>query len=165
MDDWQLLDQLLQRQESDDLDFKSQQYNLKTNRNRSKFIKDILAMANTPRSGSAYIVLGVREHSGKVTGIPGVTDHPDESELGRIVSGKVNTTPRFTYRQVQYRELELGLIEIPPDQPSIVVPRADDEVLREKTVYIRRNAQNIAADPEDLARLFRSTQNEPSPGD
>ena len=140
----------MQRQESDDLDFKSQQYNLKNGYNRSKFIKDILAMANTPKSGSAYIVLGVREQSGKVTGIPGVTDHPDESELGGIVSGKVNPIPRFTYRQVQYGDLELGLIEIPHDQPGISVPRADNGVLRATTVYIRRNTQNVPADPEDL---------------
>ena len=85
MNDRQLLEELLKRQESDDLDFKSQQYKLTNDHSRSEFIKDIVAMANTPRSGSAYILLGVREQSGKVTEIPGVTNHPDESELGRYV--------------------------------------------------------------------------------
>ena len=163
MDDGQLLDGLLDRQESDDLDFKSHQYNLTTNHNRSKFIKDILAMANTPRSDSAYILIGVREQSGRVIGIPGITDHPDESELGRMVSSRADRTPRFTYRQVQYCGVEIGLIEIPSDQPSIVVPRVDSGVLRRNAIYVRRNTQNVEADPEDLARLFRSTENEPSP--
>ena len=159
MDDQKVLEELLNRQESDDLDFKSQQYKLTDNHSRSKFIKDVVAMANTPRSSSsAYILLGVREQSGKVIGIPGVANHPDESELGRIVSGKVKPTPRFSYRQIQYGDLEIGVIEIPSDQPGVVVPLSDSGVLRRNVVYIRRNTQNIEADPDDLARIFSSTQ-------
>ena len=162
MDDYKLLDELLKRQESDQLDFKSQQYKLTDNHSRSKFIKDILAMANTPRSSSAYILLGVRERSGKVIRIPGVADHPDESELGRIVSGKVTPTPNFSYRQVQYNDLEIGVIEIPIHQPGVVVPRSNSGVLRHNAVYIRRNTQNIEADPDDLARIFSGTEDRPS---
>ena len=156
MDDLQLLIDLLKRQESNELDFKSQ-YNLSNNYGRSKFIKDIVAMANTPRSESAYILVGVLEQSGKVISIPGVTDHPDESDLGGIVSGKITPTPRFSYRQVQYGDLEIGLIEIPCDQPGVVVPRIDSGVLRGNAVYIRRNTQNIEAGPVDLSNIFRST--------
>ena len=68
MDDRQLLEELLKRQESDDLDFKSQQYNLTDGHSRSEFIKDIIAMANTPRSGSAYILLGVRNNLARLLG-------------------------------------------------------------------------------------------------
>ena len=92
MEDRELVQALLNRQESDDLDFKSQEYNLTNNHGRSRFIKDIVAMANTPRSNSAYILLGVLEHSGRVIETPGVMAHPDESELGRIVSGRVRET-------------------------------------------------------------------------
>ena len=67
MDDQQLVENLLERQESDDLDFKSGQYNFTNERGKSKFIKDIVAMANTPRNGPAYILVGVQEQSGKVT--------------------------------------------------------------------------------------------------
>ena len=48
MDDHQLIANLLDRLESDDLDFKTEQYYLSNPDGRSKFIKDILAMANTP---------------------------------------------------------------------------------------------------------------------
>ena len=160
MNDQDLLEQLLNRQESNELDFKSQQYNLKDNYPCSRFIKDIVAMANTPRSEAAYIVLGVREESGKPTGVPGVDQHPDESDLGRIVGGKVTPTPQFAYRQVAYQGLELGLIEIPCEQPGVVVPRLDFGVLRRNAVYIRRNSQNIEAEPDDLARMFRTTRSE-----
>ena len=164
MEDQELVDILLSRQEADDLDFKSEEYNLSNNHGRSKFIKDIVAMANTPRSDSAYILLGVLEQSGRVVGTPGVTKHPDESDLGRIVAGRITPTPKFSYRQVRYDGLEFGLIEIPCIQPAIVMPRADFEVLRKNVVYIRRNTQNIEADSEDLARIFGSPQHIPSLG-
>ena len=164
MEDRQLIENLLERQESDDLDFKSGQYNFGNNHGKSKFIKGIVAMANTPRSGPAYILVGVQEQSGKVRGIAGVTDHPDEAMLGSIVSGKADPTPRFTYRQVVYGGLKLGLIEIPCDQPVPIMPRTDYGVLRRGCVYIRRNTQNIEADKTDLARIigWSQIQSEPS---
>ena len=161
MNDQELLDELLQRQESDELDFKSESYNLSNSNGCSKFIKDIVAMANTPRSDSAYIVVGVLEQNGRIVRVPGVTEHPDESELGRMVAGKVEPTPRFTYRQIPYRDIEMGLIEIPCAQPKIVLPRTDYGVLRRNAVYIRRNTQNIEADGSDLVRIFGSTHDEP----
>ncbi len=167
MEDRQLIENLLQRQESDDLDFKSGQYNFNKNYSKSKFIKDIVAMANTPRSGPAYILVGVQEQSGKVRGTNGVTDHPDEAMLGSIVSGKVEPTPRFTYRQVVHDSVELGLIEIPCGQPVPIMPRADYGVLRRGCVYIRRNTQNTEADKTDFARInaWSQIQNEPSSTD
>ena len=164
MDDQKLVDGLLKRQESDNLDFKSK-YNFDNAERKSKFIKDIVAMANTPRSGPAYILVGVQEQSGKITGIPGVANHPDEAELGRIVSGKVAPVPRFTYRQVPYKVVELGLIEIPCNQPVPVVTRNDYGVLRKGSVYLRRNTQNTEADSEDIKRIAQWAQGKPSQGE
>ena len=83
--------------------------------------------------------------------------------LGSIVSGKVDPAPRFTYRQIVYDGVKLGLIEIPCDQPVPIMPRTDYEVLRRGCVYIRRNTQNTEADQSDLARInqWRQTQSEP----
>ena len=156
MDDHELISDLIGRKESDDLDFKADQYHLSNADGQSKFIKDILAMANTPRPGPAYIVLGVREESGRATEVPGVTYHPDEATLGTIVSGRVSPSPRFSYRQIPYRGVELGLIEILVEQPDVLVPRMDLGVLRKNAVYIRRNTSNVEADSEDLRRLFGS---------
>ena len=60
------MESLPKRQESDDLDFKSGQYNFADSYGKSKFIKDIMAMANPPKSGPADILVGVQEQSGKV---------------------------------------------------------------------------------------------------
>lgn len=163
MNDQELIDSLLKRQEADDLDFKSRPYKLDSNNEKSRFIKDVLAMANTPRAGSAYILIGVIEKSGKATEYPGVNAHPDEAELGRIVAGKTEPVPRFTYRQVFYNEVELGLIEIPHDQPVPIMPRSDFEILRRGCVYMRRNTQNTEADREDLFRISQWAQGQNQP--
>ena len=163
MEDRQLIESLLERQESNDLDFKSGQYNLANHHGKSRFIKDIVAMANTPRNGPAYILVGVQEQSGKARRTVGVTEHPDEAMLGSIVSGKVEPTPRFAYRQISYDGLELGLIEIPHDQPVPIMPREDYEVLRRGAVYIRRNTQNVEADSQDIVRIANRHQGQGEP--
>ena len=122
MNDHELLSDLLARTESDVLDFKAAPYHLGNENGDSKFIKDILAMANNPKDGSAYIVLGAREEGGIVVDVPGVAHHPDAADLGKVVSGKVSPSPRFTYKRLQHREVELGLIEISQDQPAILIP-------------------------------------------
>ena len=93
MEGLQLMESLPKRQESGDLDFKSDQYNFANNYGKSKFIKDIIAMANTPGSGPAYILAGVQEQSGRVRGISGVTDHPDRRCQRGIVSGEETPLP------------------------------------------------------------------------
>ncbi len=163
MDDRQLLDELLHQQESDILDFKSAQYCLDDAKGKSKFIKDIAAMVNTPRDGPAYILVGVQEQSGRVTATPGVAYHPDESELGRIIQSRLEPAPRFSYRRVQHDHLDIGLIEIPCDQTVAVLPRNDYGVLRRKALYTRRNTQNTEADTEDIRRITEWSLDKPSP--
>ncbi len=160
MENQKLITNLLNREESDDLDYKSEMYNLDTNRKKSEFIKDIIAMANTPRNRPAYILMGVAEQSGKVTNITGVTDHPDEEILGSIVSGRVNPTPQFTYRQVAFNNFTLGLIEIPCNQPVPIMPRIDFGVLRRGCIYIRRNTRNTEAEQADIDRIYKWYQNQ-----
>ena len=153
MNDADMINTLLDRQESDDLDFKSEPFNFNNKKKTSEFVKDIIAMANTPRSGPAYILLGVTEHAGKATGVRGVTEHPDEANLWSIVSGKVHPAPKFTYRQVDYQGLQLGLIEIADEQPGIIMARDDFGVLRRGAVYIRRNSANTEADSAEIMRI------------
>ena len=130
MNDQDLVDALLQRQEADDSDFKSEQYRLDSDHEKSQFIKDIVTMANTPGAGSAYIVTGVLERAGKATNVPGVSEHPDEAGLGGIVAGKVDPPPGFSHRQVTWKKAELGLVEIIRDRPVPVMSRTDYGVPR-----------------------------------
>ena len=161
MDDRELIEWLLNRQESDELDFKSEQYSFDSDRQKSEFIKDIVAMANTPRSGPAYILLGVREEAGRPVDVPGVSDHHDEATLGGIVRSKVDRMPNFNYRQVRYQEVQLGLIEIPADQLRPIASRSNYGVLNEGAVYLRNNTANVVAFGDDLERMSSAGATEP----
>ena len=155
MTDQELVDSLLKQQESDILDYKSRQYNLDNEHTKSEFIKDIIAMANTPKNKSAYILVGIEEKSGKVSKTIGVTKHHDEGILGSIVASRTEPTPRFHYRHIVLSGMTVGLYEIPRDQPGLVMPSTDYGVLRRGCVYFRQNTNNTEAGPTDLVRLVR----------
>jgi predicted HTH transcriptional regulator len=69
---------LLARMEDATLDFKAKEYELSYEPDKARFIKDILAMANTPREGNAYIVLGVRKEPNGNYELRGITATIDE---------------------------------------------------------------------------------------
>jgi len=79
--DQKLVKKLLKEDEGPCLDFKSEPYRLDTNYFKAVFIKDIVSMANTPREGSAYIVIGVRVNTDRSKTVIGVTEHPDDADL------------------------------------------------------------------------------------
>lgn len=154
-DDVQLVEQLLSRVESDTLDFKRNQYKLESDRQKSSFIKDIVCMANTPRDGSAYIVIGVEEsRGGQPARVVGIDVHVDPAEFGRLISGKVNSNPQFEYRVVSYLgSKEIGLFEIAPTSNVPITLRSSFGVLNSGTVYTRRSAGNVEADQEEIRRI------------
>ena len=66
-----LIESLLHEEESHVLDFKQGQYRFKkdssselTEKNRSELVKDLVAFANTERTQSAFIMIGVKEVKG-----------------------------------------------------------------------------------------------------
>ena len=71
------------------MDFKSGQYSFKKDYGESKFIKDIVAMANTPRCCSAYINRGGSRRVWPGKDATGKADHPDVAEGRLQLSNKV----------------------------------------------------------------------------
>ena len=77
------------------IDYKSEQYKLDDEVDKSKFVKDILAFANTyrPNGESGYILIGIREterHRGEVDGIANILDGNIYQQL--IAEGPVPTS-------------------------------------------------------------------------
>ena len=60
----ELFETVLKSTETRKIDFKQDQYKLDNNYLKSKLVKDILCIANTPEGGG-YIVLGVKAENGK----------------------------------------------------------------------------------------------------
>ena len=77
-------------------------------------------MANTPRQGEAYIVLGVKKHiDGSFTPL-GIGKAIDDADLQSVAASHLEPVPRFSYQPMRYRGVLLGLISIPPDRQRIV---------------------------------------------
>ena len=60
----ELFETVLKSTEIRKIDFKRDQYRFDTEHLKSKLVKDILCIANTPEGGG-YIVLGVKAENGK----------------------------------------------------------------------------------------------------
>ena len=157
--------ELIKRSESEILDFKADCYDLSCSRN--KFIKDIIAMANTPRGHSAHIVLGVRWSADSGGAVVGMKKQIDDNEYQNAFgSNPVQPTPRFTYTPLKFADKNVGVIEIPIQKDGPYTPVKDYNLRRNKTettapdealiagvIYFRRGTQNSRAVGAELSRV------------
>lgn len=109
------LEQLLYRGESESLDFKRDQYPFAgaSNEQKSKLLKDILAMANSWRSGTAHILIGVDAPSGTLPQVIGLNQHIDDASLQQFINSKTQRPVEFRYSEKEIRGKLIGVLEIP----------------------------------------------------
>lgn len=143
---------LLKRAEGETLDFKQGAYDLKGDRNA--FIKDILAMANTPRDGEAHIVLGVRwtpQSGAKVVGLEMQLDDAEfQSALGE---GRVQPRPRFIYEPLEEEGKQVGILTISPSVDGPYTALKDYDDMNAGVIYYRRGTRNDRAVGTELRRI------------
>jgi tetratricopeptide (TPR) repeat protein len=145
---------LLYRVEDETLDFKAKAYDLSDEAHKAALIKDVLAMANTPREATSYIVLGVKKHADGTFDLWGLELHPDEANLQQQFTDRVHPVPQFSYQPIQYEEKQFGVLIVPSRRRGPCVPLKDyGGVLRARQVYFRRGSRNDIALPEDLQRI------------
>jgi predicted HTH transcriptional regulator len=149
---------LLNKCESDTLDFKAIQYDFSgvdkpaQDYKRASFVKDILCMKNTPRDESAYIVLGVKNNRDCSKELIGLTWHHDDADLQSKLQSWVFPHPKFRYSVVKHEGKDFGVITIPADReigPCLPVKEFPGGLLNARQLYFRRNSQNAEADYEE----------------
>ena len=134
---------LLKRNESATLDFKENMYDFDKNNARNEFIKDVICMANTPRTETSYIVLGVRwtpENGSTLIGLSGQVE--GNLFVEKLGTDRVSPVPKILYQQLVYEGKKVGILEIPIDKTGPFLPTKTygDNHLRENQLYIRRSA-------------------------
>jgi tetratricopeptide (TPR) repeat protein len=154
-----ILRDLLNRNEDKTIDFKKEPHRLDNNYFKSNFIKDILAMANTPRNETAYIVIGVKAYPDGTKDLVGVTQHPDDNDLQTIINDsnkKVQIEPRpsFVYYPINLEGLSYGIIEIPTDKKGPFSSTKDYEKVKAKHLYYRRGSQNAIATHDEEKEIY-----------
>ena len=145
---------LLVRPEGDTLDFKQGDYDLSVADRRNEFIKDVLAMANTPREGDAHIVLGVRWSAAGGSAVTGLLAQRDDAVYQNALSDKlVSPRPQFRYTPLTTDGRQVGVISIPCQRGGPFTPTSDFPNLQAGAVYFRRGTTNARAVGEEQRRV------------
>lgn len=149
-----LLDALLFEAEGAELDFKREQYAFEgaDDREKSEFLKDILAFANAWRRTDAYILIGVQEVKEGESTVVGIEKHIDDAKLQQFVNAKTNRPVLFSYSPTLFRSKQIGVIHIPiQDRPIFLLK--DYGRLNKNVVYLRRGSSTDEARPDEVARM------------
>lgn len=156
-------EELIQKAESNSLDFKKEMYDFggsdkkEKDQKRAHFVKDIICMANTPREEPSHIVLGVKKYINGSFELVGIESHVDDADMQEKLKGIVYPHPLFSYEPFTYHGKIFGIITIPAD-PNIgpFFPKTDlgEGLLRRNQLYHRRNSQNAEADQAEHKKIF-----------
>ena len=129
-------------------------------RNRLKFMLDIVSMWNTPQRTNSYIVFGVEESvelPHKLVSLKNDVD--DEYFQNLFVDGHFTMRPKFKYYHIKYLGGSFGYIEIQSShgygQPCIATKDdiQDDVVITENEMWFRQGKLNHVCKPTDLTTV------------
>src|SRR5574341_964819 len=109
------IEELLWQEESEQLDFKEEQYRFygATDAEKSELLKDVLAFANAWRQGDAHILIGVREVRGGRSEPVGVSQHLKDNDIQQFVNSKTQKPILFSYTAMPFEGVQIGVIRIP----------------------------------------------------
>jgi hypothetical protein len=153
--DASLVERLLYEPESNELDFKRDQYQFigAEDDKKSELLKDILAFGNSWRRSDAFILIGVEEvkgGKGKLTGLG--PDDLDDAKIQQFVNSKTQRPVSFSYQVLELDQRLVGVIHIPLQSRPLYL-RKDFGKLRKGVVYVRRGSATDEADPHEISRM------------
>jgi len=148
------LENLLNENESNYLDFKQDQYRFEgaSEEDKSEILKDILAFANAWRRTDAYILIGVKEVKGGRSQIIGIKNHFDDAALQQFVNSKVQKPIQFSYIASEFEEKQVGIIKIPVQERPFYIKQKYGKV-KPNVVYLRRGSSTDEAEPDEIAKM------------
>lgn len=164
-----MIDEFLNRNEGETLDFKSEQYRFigeDSKHVKSELLKDILAMANSWGESDRYLLVGVRENRPPPHQIVGIesSEHIDDASIQQFVNEKINKPIRFSYEAVSHGDKSIGKIWIEKQlSERPFYPLRDYGHLKQHDVHIRRSSGTDIAKPEEIARMGRLSTNSIGP--
>lgn len=134
------------------IDFKTDFYDFSGNNKiekeekYAKFIKDIVSFANTIRTSTAYILIGVDANTKEIKGID-ESNILDDASLQQIIKDKVFPIPHFSFYTHEFEEKTIGIVEIPiVKYPTPCVAMKNMKGLESEKVYHRQGSSNSLAD-------------------
>ena len=144
---------LLKRPEGETLDFKATNYNLSDSKSKRSFAKDLTSLANTPRDGDAYLILGVKEQGDGSYKPLGINKPVDDADLQSVAESLLTPCPRFQHQVIRHGGVLLELITIPIGRSPVAPKRTLDNGFTEGTIYFRRGSQNAVASMDKVRHI------------
>ncbi|TGN09102.1 AlbA family DNA-binding domain-containing protein [Leptospira bandrabouensis] len=153
--------QFLYLSEGESLDFKRDQYKISKSSEdeKSEFVKDIVAMANSWRKTDAFIILGIKENNIKPNTLFGITDHIDDATFQQILNSKTNRPCKFSYETYTYQDLTFGIFRIPVQDRPIYLKK-NFGILKPEVVYVKRGSSTAEASIDEISKMGLSLQEE-----
>lgn len=156
---------LLKRPEGETLDFKATNYNLSDKKSKRSFAKDLASLANTPRDGDAYLILGVKEQGDGSYKPLGINKPVDDADLQSVAESLLTPCPRFQHQVIRHGAVQLELITVPIGWSPVVPKKTDGGGFVEGTIYFRRGSQNAVASIEERKRIWAWFLDQTSPAE
>jgi hypothetical protein len=149
-----LLNMLRYKSEGTDIDFKSAQYRFTngSENDKSELLKDILAIANSWRDGTGYILLGFKDQRPNPAEVVGIHDSIDDSRIQQFVNSKVKPKLTFSYEEHLYEGKTIGIISIPKQKRPFYLTTAYGK-LKSNVVYVRRGSSTDEAEPVETIAM------------
>lgn len=150
------LEELCSRGEGHDLEYKAERYPFSkaSDEEKSELLKDILAMGNTQRDGTAYILIGFKEnppHPASVVGLmPDATW--DDARLQQFVNEKLESKLNFKYEEQMYDGKHVAVISIPKQIRPFFLNK-DYGKLAKGVVYVRRGSATGIASAREIYQM------------
>lgn len=162
----ELFEKLINEEESNTLDFKEYFYDFsgsskaEREQKQSSFIKDLLAFANTIRTKSAYIIIGIKDSSKELVGMNRLHDG---NEIATVLEGRLDRIPEYHYENFQYNEKIFGIIEIPVKDYKIPCRAIKDigSKVKRNAIYIRRDqsiSEATREEEQNIIEWFKSLE-------
>ncbi len=145
---------LLQRSESETLDFKQKQYLFvgAGDDDKAELLKDILSMANTTGTSAKYILIGVVEEHGQAIRLCGA-DVLADNDVQQFVNAKTNRPVSFRIENCSHQGVNVTIIQIGGDQRRPLYLKRDYGWLKGNSVYVRRGSATDTASPDEIAYI------------
>lgn len=140
------LRQLLKNDEGFKLDFKLK-LNLELDSEKKEFVKDVIAIANTP-GGRGYIIFGVEDQTRRIVGLDEVPEHIEE-RIQQIIANRATPPVPVRFDLLQIEDKKIGVVTI---FKSMQVPH---QMLQTGAFYIRRGSTTDKANRHEVANMLQ----------
>lgn len=162
--DLKLLESLLSNGEGINVEFK-EKLDLESKEGKAKFLRTILALANSPISPS-FLIIGVQNETKHLVGISDTT----EEQLQQLVARYCQPPIFFTFKIVQYQNVPIGVVQISRSnlKPHTVKDEFgyfDTEInkqqnLHNNQVFLRRGSVIDVANVDEIIAMAHDRDNE-----